>query len=604
MAETRFDLPDASSPEFGRRVRETLMTYLGKVGNELDRGITLRDLTGLGLVEVTAGTGGQSLTTGPAIPSFPTGSTDPDLSPPPTPGNFVLTAGINHIFLDTDAPVFTQGHGYDRTIIYGVTRNAGDPAPTFYEAKKLGDFQGQTYAFPSDPATTWHMWVTWRSVDGVESVTPAGGVHGLEATTGLDVGKLLEALSGEITASQLNQDLSAQIDDSTSGVKYLATQNGLRVQVAADGKKLVGGFGIVGYNDETHGATIDFGVLASRFWVGAPSDGNSVSSVQPFVIQTVPITINGVDVPVGVYMSDAFIKNGTITNAKIANLAVDDAKIASLSVSKLTAGSLSVGAYAQSSNFLSGYQGWRITGDGNAEFHGVFVRGTVVASAGSIGGVAIDGSSIRTQVGFDYGVGFFLGADGRFSLGNAYGQKLTWNGYQLAFSGDLQAAGGTFKGALQAASGTFGGALTAATGTFAGRLTADAVDAVTTINIAGNAVTVPAFNAPQTITEGVGWPSFAVVAQASIYLDQAGWVFAMTSGYLSYGSGWRMAETRLLINGQQVSGGGSDSAWVSAAHAGGIYLSGPGYVTAQLLFSANPGARIANPTVFLMGAKR
>jgi hypothetical protein len=38
-------------------------------------------------------------------------------------------------------------------------------------------------------------------------------------------------------------------------------------------------------------------------------------------------------VPVGVYMADAFVQNGTITNAKIANLAVDNAKIANLSIS-------------------------------------------------------------------------------------------------------------------------------------------------------------------------------------------------------------------------------------------------------------------------------
>lgn len=62
------------------------------------------------------------------------------------------------------------------------------------------------------------------------------------------------------------------------------------------------------------------------------------------------------------------------------------------------------------------------------------------------------------------------------------------------FGGDLEAASGTFNGSLDAASGTFQGELQAATGTFAGDLTADAVNAVDTLNIAGNAVTVPSGN--------------------------------------------------------------------------------------------------------------
>lgn len=52
----------------------------------------------------------------------------------------------------------------------------------------------------------------------------------------------------------------------------------------------------------------------------------------PFLIISSPTTINGVSVPAGVYILDAFIANGTISNAKIGNLAVDSAKIANLAV--------------------------------------------------------------------------------------------------------------------------------------------------------------------------------------------------------------------------------------------------------------------------------
>lgn len=59
------------------------------------------------------------------------------------------------------------------------------------------------------------------------------------------------------------------------------------------------------------------------------------------------------------------------------------------------------------------------------------------------------------------------------------------------FRGALAAASGTFAGSLSAATGTFAGSLSAAGGTFAGTLTAAAVNAVNTINIAGQAVTIP-----------------------------------------------------------------------------------------------------------------
>lgn len=53
-------------------------------------------------------------------------------------------------------------------------------------------------------------------------------------------------------------------------------------------------------------------------------------------------------------------------------------------------------------------------------------------------------------------------------------------------------AGTVFAGALSAATGSFSGSLSAATGTFSGTLTASAINAVNTINIANEAVIIPA----------------------------------------------------------------------------------------------------------------
>jgi len=165
----------------------------------------------------------------------------------------------------------------------------------------------------------------------------------------------------------------------------------------------------------------------------------------------------------------------------------------------------------------------------------VVVRGTVYATAGQIGGNTIDSTSIHSgTTGYGTGAGFYLGSDGRFSLSN----KLTWDGTTLTVTGNVSggqfttgaytgyawpAAGnyGTYLGpggllignanngkylqvtqdgniyapglTIENGSATFSGALSAASGTFRGTLTADAVNAVNTLNIAGEAVTVPRY---------------------------------------------------------------------------------------------------------------
>lgn len=203
----------------------------------------------------------------------------------------------------------------------------------------------------------------------------------------------------------------------------------------------------------------------TRYYTG--SSWSTTPQALPFVVQTTPTTINGVAVPPGAYFNDAFIQNGTITNAKIANLAVDDAKIANLSVSKLTAGSLAVGQYAQSTGYVAGSSGWRINGDGTAEFSGVVVRGTIFASQGEIGGITIASNAVRAgQSGFNAGQGFYIGSDGTLSIGDSAGERIVWDGSSLEIeTADFGLAGGNarFSGDISGATGSFSGTLLAGT---------------------------------------------------------------------------------------------------------------------------------------------
>ena len=215
MSDNRTDLPSPSAPNFQQRLRETVQTYLGRQGSPLDRGLTLRDLLENGIVSLKNGftlkpgqSGTPPLNPGSAVE----GVYEPDLTPPPVPTGLVATAAISHILIEHDAQLYSQGHGHLRTRLYGATRAAGAPAPVFSDAVEIAQFSGTVYAHSSNPATTWHLWIKWETVDGVLSAAPAGGTNGVVATTGQDVSSLLAALTGELTESQLYAGLTSRID--------------------------------------------------------------------------------------------------------------------------------------------------------------------------------------------------------------------------------------------------------------------------------------------------------------------------------------------------------------------------------------------------------
>ena len=137
---------------------------------------------------------------------------------------------------------------------------------------------------------------------------------------------------GQITAlSSSVSTLSTTVGNNTSSISTNATSiNGLegKYTVKIDTNGYVSGFGLA---STANGATptSEFIVNADRFAIGSPS---GLTEIIPFIVQTTPTTLNGVSVPTGVYISEAFIRNGAIANAKIGNAAIDNAKIANLAV--------------------------------------------------------------------------------------------------------------------------------------------------------------------------------------------------------------------------------------------------------------------------------
>jgi hypothetical protein len=148
------------------------------------------------------------------------------------------------------------------------------------------------------------------------------------------------------TATQFDQ-LAASYTNPTTGVANNVTLqqaletsasevDGLRGQysVKLDTNGAVAGFGLSSTGTGSGNITSEFIVNADRFAI-MRGGSNTAAATVPFVVQASATTLNGESVPAGVYMADAFIKNGSIQSAKIGNLSADKINAGFLSAARI-----------------------------------------------------------------------------------------------------------------------------------------------------------------------------------------------------------------------------------------------------------------------------
>ena len=130
---------------------------------------------------------------------------------------------------------------------------------------------------------------------------------------------------------------------------------------------------------------------------------------------------------------------GVITNtAQISNAVIEAANIKDGAVTNLK-----IGNVIQSSDFVSGSAGWKITKTGTTQFNDAIFRGTLTAASGTIGDIQLaNNGDIRSgQTSFNTGTGFFLGdvnGTPKFSIGNPNGANLRWTGSELIIEGQTR----------------------------------------------------------------------------------------------------------------------------------------------------------------------
>jgi hypothetical protein len=311
--------------------------------------------------------------------------------------------------------------------------------------------------FDSDDNNKPYRWsgTSWVAADDSRiSVNAAAIQTEQQARTSADSALATSISSLTATVNMNNAFLSAAIQEiaEVSG----SDTTGLLAQytIKTDVNGYVSGFGLASTATNAE-ATSTFAVRADSFYIANP-EGPGIAPAMPFIARTTATTINGVNVPAGVYIKDAFIENGTITNAKIANLAVDSAKIANAAITTAKIGdaqidSAKIANTIQSSNY-SANAGWQINKAGTAAFNEVALRGAI--NGGAFTGWAWPAAGSAP--------GFHLGPSGLL-LGNY--NTVLGNGkrsyVQIGSDGNLYSPGlniingdATFTGILNVSSGS------------------------------------------------------------------------------------------------------------------------------------------------------
>jgi hypothetical protein len=489
---------------FAQSVSEGLDTLTGRRGPIIDRAVTFRDLLDTGVLKLASG-----IASGGGAINVVSPTANPDGGPTELPTKPTITSvsgGFGVIFLQWTLPPY---RGHDYVEIFRLQQDDFDAAK---EAGAYTRYYGDVYTFADTNVgsnETWYYWVRAVNIDGVEG--PFNDTAGSSATTALDylyvsgliddildddvnnlgLNTAIDAIDVNVTAlenftgytsnytgsslitrmgavetvagnaatsAQLQAEsttrasadsaLSASINtlSTTVGSNTAAIQtnvssiNGVEAKysVKVDNNGHVSGFGLI--STANNGAvTSSFIVAADRFAIAKPyNSGASVATRYPFKVFTTATVVNGETIPAGVYIDDAFIHNAQITTAMIKDATITTAKILDLSATKITSGNITI----DNSNNISIRQGK---------------------------------TSPSTS-----GTGFWLGNNngtGQFYLGNST-EYMYWNGSSLV-ARQLEIRNSSNQVVMSS-----GGDID---GTYIQNASVD------TLQIAGNAITVPDF---------------------------------------------------------------------------------------------------------------
>jgi hypothetical protein len=296
-------IPNSVDPAV-KALKEATEVRLGRRGDPLDKGVTVRDLYEGGVVkikgmpEISTTNSGTGTSTGTLLPAVVGG----DLTTPPPVTGITVSGGFEGILIHWNQ-ITTRSD-----LVAHIYRNTVDDRST---AIVVGTAQGYIYSDLVGYGKTYYYWV--RIMSHAQVLGPFNGIAGTIGITNRKVSDIIAELSDSIGTSHLSTALASEIEGyGTTILQHTASIQGVSaeqyVKLAVNGA--VSGYGIAA------GPTgSEFAVLADVFKISNGSD-TFANAVVPFAV------VNGV-----VYMNSAMIADASIDVAKIHNLTVTTAQV-------------------------------------------------------------------------------------------------------------------------------------------------------------------------------------------------------------------------------------------------------------------------------------
>lgn len=323
---------DAATRQFFAAMVESLETLSGQRGNNLDRAVTRRELAG-GNGDLYRMVNGQLVPAGDLVKPPRTTTPEPVKLPPPT--SFVASGAFENIIMHWTYPDELVEYVAYYEIYRSTTDDIADAALVLRPGFKVAtDTVGE--------GNTFYYWV--RAVSASNTASDFNAVEGTSATTALSAETILEKLEGQISETELNEELTTAVENG-SAVATMWSE----VSTVGD---LTGGFGLFNNGDK-----VDFAISATNFWIYDPT---AEVGAYPLIVEEGKV-----------YMNTAVIQNASIDVAKIKALTVDDISAANGFYASLKAGFLSIdqgviGTSLKSENY-STTAGWKL--EKNGQWH-------------------------------------------------------------------------------------------------------------------------------------------------------------------------------------------------------------------------------------------
>ncbi|MBL0511852.1 DUF1983 domain-containing protein [Aeromonas media] len=176
---------------------ENVELLTGQRGDRLDKAVTFRELTALGLSTLRPGPGGIYVP-GKNPDLFPPGQ----MEFPHAPVNVIANGAFHTVLVEWDPPQY-RGHAHAE-----IWRAESDNQDS---ASLVGTSSANLFSDAIGKGATFYYWV--RFINGKDDRGPFQGVQGVEAETSRDVQDILDELQGKIEKSHLVQSLLKPIED-------------------------------------------------------------------------------------------------------------------------------------------------------------------------------------------------------------------------------------------------------------------------------------------------------------------------------------------------------------------------------------------------------